>query len=286
MKTSVSSYSFQGLINKGSETQFSVIKRAKELGFDAIEFITLSPHDGSDKQTYAKLLKEEADRNGIAISCYSVGADMLGQDKQAVIEELKAEIDVAALLGTDLVRHDIGFAFPAGTRGYQGYSNCLPKFADICRAVTEYAATKGIRTCTENHGYFSQDSLRVEQLVNTVAHGNFGLLVDTGNFLCVDEDPITAVGRCAPYAFNVHIKDFLLKSGQEGLIPQGFFPTRGGNFLRGTVAGHGIVPLVSCVRALKQAGYDGYLTLEFEGAEEIEFALSAGADCVKQLVRS
>ncbi len=283
MKTSISSYSFHALISTGKENQLSVIKKAKSLGFDAIEFTTLTPHDGSDKGTYAKKLREEAEKNRIAISCYSVGADMLGQPQETVVEELKKEVDIACLLGTSLMRHDIAFAFPEGTRGYQGYVNCLPKFAEICRRVTEYAAEKGIRTCTENHGYFSQDSLRVEQLVNTVAHNNFGLLVDTGNFLCVDEDPAVAVGRCAPYAFNVHIKDFLRKSGQEEPIPGGFFPTRGGNFLRGTVAGHGIVPLKQCIRALKQAGYNGYLTLEFEGAEEIEFALSQGYQYIQYL---
>ena len=283
MKTSISSYSFQYFMNKGIENQFTVIRRARELGFDAIEFTTLTPHDGSDKETYAQKLKEEAVRNGIAVSCYSVGADMLGQEKDDVIEYLKKEVDVAASLGTGLMRHDIAFGFPEGTRGYRGYENCLPAFAEICRAVTEYAEQKGVRTCTENHGYFSQDSCRVERLVNTVAHNNFGLLVDTGNFLCADEDPATAVGRCAPYAFNVHIKDFLRKSGQEGEAPVGFFPTRGGNFLRGTVAGHGIVPLKQCVRALKNAGYCGYLTLEFEGAEEIEFALSAGYEYLRRL---
>ena len=66
----------------------------------------------------------------------------------------------------------------------------------------------------ENHGFFCQDSDRVELLVNKVAHKNFGLLVDMGNFLCVDEDPAVAVGRCAPYAFNVHVKDFIKKSGE------------------------------------------------------------------------
>ena len=285
MKTSISSYSFQCLINQGTENQFSVIRRAKALGFDAIEFTTLIPHDGTDKESYAKKLRQEAERNELAISCYSVGADMLGQGKEAVITELKKEVDIACLLGTDLMRHDIAFAFPEGSRGYRGYNNCVIEFAEICRVVTEYAATKGIRTCTENHGYFSQDSIRVEQLVNTVAHNNFGLLVDTGNFLYVDEDPAVAVGRCAPYAFNVHIKDFLFKSGQESAAPIGFFPTRGGNFLRGTVAGHGIVPLKQCVRGLKLAGYNGYLTLEFEGAEEIEFALSAGYQAVQQLIQ-
>ena len=103
-----------------------------------------------------------------------------------------------------------------------------------------------------------------------------------GNFLCADENPITAVSRCAPYAFNVHAKDFLFKSGQEDQ-PEGFFMTRGGNFIRGTVVGHGVVPVKQCVAALKRAGYDGYLTLEFEGMERNEDALKIGARYLRKL---
>ena len=285
MKTSVSSYSFQYLINQGSDNQFTVIQRAKDLGFDAIEFTELTPHDGSTQAEYAVKLCKEAQRCGIEISCYSVGADFLGRDTKEEIERLKQQVDIAVLFGANLMRHDTGFVFPEGTRKYQGFLNVLPKFAEGCRAVTEYAAEKGVRTCTENHGKFSQDSDRVELLINTVAHENFGAQVDMGNFLCADEDPVNAVGRLAPYAFNVHVKDFLKKSGNEFDPGDGFFRSRGGAFLRGTVAGHGVVPLAQCVRALKDVGYDGYLTLEFEGAERLDFALPAGFECVKRLTQ-
>ena len=41
MKIGVSSYSFQQLINAGAESQLSIMKKAKEMGFDAIEFIDI-----------------------------------------------------------------------------------------------------------------------------------------------------------------------------------------------------------------------------------------------------
>ena len=64
----------------------------------------------------------------------------------------------------------------------------LPTIAANARKVTEYAATLGIKTCSENHGTIAQDSYRVEKLFSAVAHENYGLLVDMGNFACVDED--------------------------------------------------------------------------------------------------
>ncbi len=287
MKTSISSYSFDYLMKNCGETQLSVISKAKELGFDAIEFTDLCPPENTSVTEYAKMIRAEADKQGIEISCYSVSADLLSGsdgDLEKEIEKIKAKVDIAELLGVKLMRHDASFSFLNNDRGYNGFINVVDRLAEGCRKITEYAKTKGIRTMVENHGFFCQDSDRVELLVNKVENNNFGLLVDVGNFLCVDENPATAVGRCAPYAFNVHIKDFIFKSGIEDCPRDVFIHTRSGNFIRGTVIGHGVVPIKQCVSVLKKAGYDGYLTLEFEGFEEINFALSQGFKYIKSLI--
>ena len=117
-----------------------------------------------------------------------------------------------------------------------------------------------------------------------VREGNQYLLVDMGNFLCVDEDPAAAVGRTAPYAFHVHAKDFLRKAAEQPDPGEGFFLTRGGARLRGTVLGHGVVPVKSCLAALRAAGYDGTVSLEFEGAEEVDYALRAGLAYLRRLL--
>ena len=267
------------------ETQLSVMAKAKEYGFDAIEFTDLTPPEGTTQAEYALQLRAEADRLGLEISGYSIGADMLAGcngDQDAEVARVKAQVDIAALLRVPVMRHDASSGKFLEPRQHRGFIDVVDRIADGCRQITEYAETKGIRTTVENHGYFCQDSDRVELLVNTVAHPNFGLQVDMGNFLCVDENPVTAVSRCAPYAFNAHAKDFLFKSGQEDQ-PEGFFQTRGGNYIRGTVVGHGIVPVKQCVAILKRAGYNGYLTLEFEGVERVDFALAAGAKYLSKL---
>lgn len=285
MKFSVSVYSFMQYIQDGRLTPFSCIEKVKEMGFDAIEYVDFAFPEDEDPTEYAKKLRAEADRVGLAISNYAVGADFLNGsdgDLEAEVERLKGQVDIAAILGCPTMRHDVtgGIA----NRTYQGYDNVVERLAKGCRAVAEYAAQKGIRTMTENHGFFSQDSLRVEKLINTVASDNFGQLVDMGNFLCADDDPVTAVGRCAPYAFYVHAKDFIVKSGQ-GVDPgQGFFLSRGGNFLRGTVVGHGDVPVVQCLRALKGAGYDGYIAIEFEGMEDCVKGVAIGLENLKRYV--
>ena len=124
---------------------------------------------------------------------------------------------------------------------------------EISRRGIEYAKTKGIRTMMENHGYFCQDSDRVERIVTGVADSNFGLLLDMGNFLCADENPVVAFGKLMPYVSFVHAKDFHVKSGNNIAPVDGFFTTRGGNYLRGAVLGHGDVPVFQCLSLAKNA---------------------------------
>jgi len=176
MKIAVSSYSFSPLIQNGSLTQLDCVTCAKDLGFDAIEIVEIMPHDGSSDEEYAKKLGEEARRVGISVSNFTIGADFLkgsDGDVNVEIDRVKKKIDIAILLGATGVRHDATTGFPAGTREYRGFDDALPQLADACRKVTEYAAECGIRTMIENHGFFCQDSERVEKLVNAVAHPNF-----------------------------------------------------------------------------------------------------------------
>ncbi|MBQ3087649.1 MAG: sugar phosphate isomerase/epimerase [Clostridia bacterium] len=279
MKYSVSSYSYSQLRSSGAYTEIELIALAKEMGFDAIEFAEIHTPEGKEKLAYAAELKAEAERVGIEIACYCIGADFLKNENQ--VEDLKKEIDVAAALGVERMRHDATSGFADGQRGSKGFDQALPILADGCRAVTEYAQTKGIRTMVENHGFFCQDSERVEKLVNAVAHENFGALVDIGNFLCADEDPAVAVGRMAPYAFHVHAKDFHVKNGNGVVPPDGYFRSRGGNALRGAIIGHGDVPVLQCLRILDAHGYDGYITVEFEGMEEAKKGVACGLRTLK-----
>ena len=62
MKIAVSSYSFSQYLKDGRMTQLDCIARAKELGFDAIEFTDLLPPEGETPLDYAKALREECER--------------------------------------------------------------------------------------------------------------------------------------------------------------------------------------------------------------------------------
>ena len=281
MKFSVSSYSFSQYLKIGKLSITDCITKVKEMGFDGIEFTDSAL--GQNATETAKQLALHAAQTGIEISNYAVSADFLngsGGDIEKEIERVCSQVDIAKILGSPLMRHDVCSGKTANH--YEGYDNVVSRLAYGCRKVTEYAKSIGIKTMTENHGFFSQDSMRVEKLINTVAHDNFGWLIDMGNFLCADDDPAIAVGRAARYAFYVHAKDFIVKSGQSPNPGAGFFMSRGGNFLRGTIIGHGDVPIMQCLYALKNAGYNGYIAIEFEGMEDCVKGVQIGLENLKK----
>ncbi len=289
MKFAVSSYSLSSLVGKGEKTEKELIAVAKELGFDGIEFAEIHTPDDMEKLDYAKALKAECDIQGIELVQYSVGADFIygsDGDLEKEIERLKKEVDVACALGAKGMRHDATGGYRDEDKKYNGFEQALPRITSGYRAVTEYAEEKGIRTMIENHGYFCQDSDRVERIITGVNHKNFGVLIDMGNFLCADENPVTAASRLAPFVSYVHAKDFHIKSGSEFAPCDGFFKSRGGNYLRGAVLGHGNVPVFQVLSIMKDSGYDGYITLEFEGHEDALTACKWGLNNLKAMCAS
>ena len=283
MKICVSSYSFGEYVNKLGIK--GVIDKAAELGFDAIEFVESGWTDSYGAET-ARIVGEYAREKGLYVANYCVGADFVngsGGDINAEVKRLKAEVDFAAALGSPFMRHDIA-SFPQGKQYSIGYDDVISDIAPAIREVSAYAASKGVCTITENHGYFSQDADRVEKLINAIASPNFGYLLDTGNFMCADEDPTLSVGKMARYAKHIHVKDFHFRSGMEADPGRGWFVTRGGNYLRGAILGHGNAKAAQSVGIIKRSGYDGCISIEFEGIEDNLTGIAIGLENLKKFL--
>jgi len=283
MKVSVSSYSFWQYVSQGKMTQFDCVAKAKEMGFDAIEFVEIDGAPDLELQKEnARKIRAEADRVGIEICAYAIGACLYREtpeEQEKEVQRLKDQLDIAKILGAKVMRHDVCYQL-GKTGASRSFDLMLPTIAKNARAATEYAQTLGIRTCTENHGYIAQDSDRMERLFNAVNHENYGLLVDIGNFMCVDENPVLAVSRVAPYAIHVHAKDMLMRNQPFGSC----FMTRGGNYLAGTVVGEGDANVAQSLRVLHRAGYDGYASIEYEGACDCIDGLARGLRNLRKLI--
>lgn len=276
LKIAVSSYSFAKLIRNGKITPLDTIRLAKEIGYDGIEIVDFQAPEGMSKTDWFRQLAEEAKRLSFPVANLAVSANFAqqGDALSEEIERVKELVDAAAVLGTPSMRHDV--VFDLGS--FATYAQALPALAEGCRAVTEYAAGKGIHTVVENHGFIFQDPERLEALYQAVDHPNFGILADMGNFLCGDCDPVISIGKLRESIRLVHAKDFLRKSGESTDPGEGFFKSRGGSYLRGTIIGHGAVCVKSCLYALKNIGYDGWISVEFEGMEDVMTALRINLD--------
>jgi len=288
MEIGVSSYSFAGLLKNGGLDLFGAMDRAKEMGFDCFEFTEFGPPEGETYMGFASRLRLHAEKIGLRICNYAVSADFLygkdgDGDARKETERVKRQVDITKELGAATMRHDAAWGYRE--KNSLNHEDAIKTIAPFIREVSEYANALGIRTMCENHGYFIQDSARMAALVREVACENFGLLVDVGNFVCADEDPAAAVANVARYAFHAHAKDFLHKPYESTDPGWGWFPTRSNNQIRGTVIGHGVVPVAQCVAILKKSGYDGVISVEFEGMEETFSAIRLGKDYLAKLLR-
>ena len=282
MKFAVSSYSFAQAMRDGRMTMLDVIPKAKEMGFDGVEIVPLT-ETMEEKRALAPKLAAQAKEYGIEIAAYLVGADFLKNGLDAQVELLKQEAEVAAMLGATKMRHDATAGKDADGNDVS-WDEALPVIAEGYRRVTEYAAGLGVHTMIENHGYFAQNSWRVKELVQTVNHKNFGWLCDIGNFLCADENPAEAVKVAAPFAVHAHAKDFHLRSVKRPKPNAGWFSSKRGTLLRGAIVGHGDVPVDVCIKTLVAAGYDNWLSLEFEGMEDCFMAIAEGYTNLKAIL--
>ncbi len=285
MKTCVSSYSFSQYLNRKDMTLPDVIKTASEIGFNAVEFIGFNEELSlAQRIDIAKKLKNIAGDYGIEIPAYLISSNLYKRksDFDREFDRIKGELEIADALGVSLLRHDETFDKPGIHKKGKSFGLMLPLLVENTLKITEYACGCGIKTCTENHGFTCQDSYRMEQLYNSVNNSNFGLLVDIGNFACVDEDSAMAVSRLAPYAFHVHAKDFFIypyNSDEKGMLT-----TRGGSIIDGAAVGTGDIPVERCIKILSLAEYDGFVSIEYEGKEDCIEGIKTGYKNLKSYI--
>ncbi len=287
MKIGVSSYSFSKYLSDTKCGYYKICDIAKEIGFDGIEFINLNNSSygiEEDEVALAKGIRKHCERIGLEIAAYTVGANLLADDIDAELERIRRCVDVAEALGAPIMRHDAAYALRK--IHLYSYEDAIEEMVPRIREIADYAERKGIKTCSENHGFIFQAPERVEELILAVNHKNYGWLCDIGNFLCADCDPAESTAIAAPYTFHAHAKDFLFKSADTEM-PEGYqITTVMGNHIRGTVVGHGAVPVRQCIDILKRAGYDGYISLEFEGPEDNIPAIKQGYKTLRKYLKS
>ncbi len=289
MKLAVSTYSLWRWRKENGKTLEQSLEWIKSAGVDAVEFAGDVDGDGMARVRRAAELSRRCRKIGLTIVSYCVGAELLvpGDLQRQVVERLRLEVDVAGELGVKTMRHDVTRGFGENAKKFRvpkTFDAAVKHVVPAIRDVADYGVSEGIKTSLENHGFFMQESKRVEKLIKAVAHPNFGLTIDLGNFMCVAEDPVAATRRLAKYVIMAHAKDFHVKP-KKTMPASGWFATPTDICLRGAIAGHGVLDLPAQLKLLKKAGYDGYLSLEFEGMEEPTQGIKLGLDYLREQLK-
>ena len=195
------------------------------------------PPDVDD--AYLLDLKRHAFLRGVAVTGTAVGNNFAlpkGPGLQAEIAETKQWIDRAAVLGAPHIRVFAG-AKPADLSNADAFANCLGAYQECL----DYAATKGVFLGIENHGGIVAEPATLVRLVREARSPWAGINFDSGNFHT--DDPYADLALIAPYAVNVQLKTEIRRKGG---------PAEPADLPR-------------IVRILRDAGYQGWFTIEFEG---------------------
>lgn len=286
MKFGVSTYSLLPAIRSGEMSIMDVIDWIADNGGEHMEIVPYGfTLEGDDE--LADAVRTRAEAAGIHLSNYSMPANFVQESKEAFdaeMERVKRHVDTVHRLGIKHMRHDVtAFTLPPEKTGIDYVEDHIEQIVNGCRQIADYAARYGITTTIENHGVSVQASDRVQRVLMAVDRPNFKTTLDIGNFLCVDEQPLIGVKRNLPYASLIHVKDFYYRPYDQDPGGGRWFRTSHGNYLRGAIFGQGDLDVRRILRLIKESGYDGFITLEFEGMEDCREGTRLGLENLKRL---
>jgi sugar phosphate isomerase/epimerase len=240
-----------------SMTLHDFIDRAAAWDVDAVELTSYYfPPDFTPD--YVAGLKRHCHLAGIDVSTTPIRNTFTfpaGPEREKEIAHVKRWLDVAADLGSPAIRIFAGDARPNRPEA-EARRNCV----ECIEACADHAARRGVFLALENHHGVVAGPDGLLEIVKAVRSDWFGVNLDTGNFQSVD--PYADLARCAPYAVAVQVK--------TEIQPQG--------------APKQEADLGRLVRMLKDAGYRGYVTLEYEAAEAALTAVPRYLDRLRGLL--
>jgi len=276
MKLGLSMYSYNAAYRRGQIDIPGFIQEAKRLGVQGVELLDFFWRDPTRDLPEVRAALQDT---GLPVGVYSVANNFVQAGEAARAEEVKKitdGVDYAVQFGAKAVRVFSGNLAPEYT-----YEQCLLWIIAGLKEAAAYAYDQGVTLALENHGQLAGRSDQVELILNSVASPALKANPDTGNFLLVHQASHLAVAALAPRAAMVHFKDFrLVPDNYTGFAYVG---TEGLKFA-GTAIGEGEVDLADCVSSLHQAGFDGWLNIEYEGEEDPFSAVSRSVGYTRQLL--
>ena len=220
----------------------------EEYGIEGVEYVNSFFKDKAEDFTYLADLKTRCDGLGVAsvlIMCDGEGA--IGDPDQAArtqaVENHYRWVEAARYLGCHSIRVN------AQSQGTPEETNDLE--AAGLRRLSEFADQRDINVLVENHGGLSSNGAWLAGVMQVVDHPRCGTLPDFGNFNIgggETYDRYLGIEELMPYAKAVSAKSHVFDA--DGNESEMDFPR--------------------IMRSVLQAGYRGWVGIEYEGSEHSE----------------
>jgi sugar phosphate isomerase/epimerase len=265
---SLAEFSFAGELYSGkmSNLDFPAITK-KEFGINVLEYVSGFFNGKHTDPEYMKELKKRVDDLGMINNLIMVDdasiADLDPEKRNKAVEAHHAWVDAANYLGCKSIRVNLGDTAKAMTGEPDDPAEEAAKSAaEGYHRLLEYAAQYNMNVIVENHFGNSTDIDWLVGVIKAVNMPNAGLLPDFGNFCrrrskpetndikgmlatkCIEQyDPYEGIKKMMPYAKGISAKAHHFDAqGNEPDI----------DFLR-------------IFRIIKEAGFKGYVGIEYEG---------------------
>lgn len=227
-------------------TMESFLDRAHALGCEGVSLEScFFPEFGSD---YLHKLRTTLDRYEFdRVYAWGHPDGLEAGGNESARQEMLQHIEYAAAIGAPVMRV-VGSSLEYRFEPHQPQLEILAKWF---REATDLAEKKGIRLAVENHIDYNAEEIK--WLIDAVGSENFGVNLDTANFLRLLDDPVEATRTLAPHVFATHIKDIRPVKGVD---------VREWYYFSSVAAGTGLIQIAEIAQILQDSGYQGFLAFE------------------------
>jgi L-ribulose-5-phosphate 3-epimerase len=261
IKLGISSYSYWHFRDPKVSIH-TVIDRASDIGVGGVD--VLHRQMDNEEPSYLQSLKRHAFLNGVDLICLSIHQNFVSPDaetRQRNIDHTLHCIELAYQLGIPAIRLNSGrwatiasFDKLMELRGEEppipgyGDDDAFDWCIDSIEKCLPKAAECGVLLALENHWGLTREPEGVAKILDAIESPWLGALMDTGNFL---EEPYEKLKQMAPRAVFVQAKTYA--GGGEWYTLD--------------------IDYDRVANILAEVGYNGYVSLEFEGKESAETAV-------------
>lgn len=253
-------------------TGVEAIRYASSIGAGAFEPLAALdlPEPGAAE---CAAMRAEAEKLGIALPCLSVGISLTGNRADEAVMRLKGCADAAGAMGMKYLHHTVCLTI-SPEEASAPFEAVLEEALPRVREVYDYAAERGIECIYEDQGFYFNGQANLSAFLDALGRPA-GIVLDMGNIAFVGEKPADLVRRFAGRIVHVHMKDYKIRPYEEG--KRGY--RIGRDMLVPALPGDGDLAVAEAVRALKDAGFDGWYMTEHEALGD---GYAENADCLRR----